>query len=95
METMKTNSEFGTVLSVRERSEGNVNVTYMLFESPFQIDGRHIYSIAVETHSDCGDDTVSVCDVSRNKEEAMKLLDILVNGMVTSCTLYEILEDIL
>lgn len=95
METIKTTSEFGKILAVRERSMSGVYVTYTLFESAFQIDNQHIYSIRLETRSNHGTDTASACDICRDPSEAVRLLDLLADGTVTSCTLYEILEDIL
>ena len=95
MESMKTTPEFGTVLSVRERREGNVKVRYILFESEFRIDGNAVYSITLETHSEYGTSTASACDISRNKTDALNLFRLLADGLVTSCTLRDILEDIL
>lgn len=95
MDNIKTISEFGNLIAVRERSEQGVRVSYFLYESPFTIDDRHIYSITLETYTANGEDSVSACDVSRDKQTAQELLDLLADGMVTSCTLCEILEDIL
>lgn len=95
MENISTFSEFGNLIAVRERSEQGIRVSYYLYESPFTIDDRYIYSITVETNTTDGKDRVSACDVSRDKQTAQQLLDLLSDGMVTSCTLCDILEDIL
>ena len=95
MESIKNASELGTILEIRENSMPDINVTYSLFESVFQIDRQHIYSIRLETRSEHGTETVSACDVCRNRTEAVRLFGLLADGMVTSCTLYDILEDLL
>jgi len=95
MESIKRAAELGTVLTVRENNMSGVYVTYTLFESVFQIDNQHIYSIRLETRSEHGTETVSACDICRNRTEAVRLFDLLTDGMVTSCTLYDILEDLL
>ena len=95
MESIKTTSEFGNILAVRENGMSGVSVTYTLFESDFQIDSRFIYSIRLVTRSEQGTDTVSARDICRERSEAIRLLDLLADGMVTACTLFDILDDIL
>lgn len=95
MESIKTTSEFGNILAVRENGISGVSVTYTLFESDFQIDHRNIYSIRLVTCSEQGTHAVSACDICRERAEALRLLDLLADGMVTSCTLFDILDDIL
>ncbi len=85
----------GRIVATEERTMSDVHVTYTLYSSEFQIDERHIYSVELTTTSTDGTDTVAACDISRDHDNAMKLFMLLVNEVVTSCTLRDVLEDIL
>ena len=95
MESTQTSTEFGREIAVRETHMDGVHITYTLFESVGQIDGMHIYSIRLETRSKYGAEDASAYDVSRNRGNAMQLLEALADGSVTSCTLYDVLEELL
>lgn len=95
MEATVSESKYGKIIICKECSLSGVSVKYTLFESLFQIDGQHIYSVQLETSSEYGRDCTAACDISRNRSEAMNLFRKLADAVVTSCTLYEVLEDLL
>ena len=85
----------GKILETGEYREENLSVTYILSESPAEEDTGTIYSVTVETRSVLGEDCVTAWDISRNRETAARIFQALTEGTVTSCTLYEVLEDLL
>ena len=95
METLQTHHDLGTVLAVRECRETTISVNYTLFEFLHTDNDTALYSIAVTTRSENGEETVSAYDISRNRETAVRLFHLLADHLVTSCTLYEVLEDLL
>ena len=95
MESTQTIIEFGREIAVRVKHMDGVRITYTLFGSAELIDGMRIYSIRLETRSKYGAEDASAYDISRNRGNAMKLLETLADGIVTSCTLYDVLEELL
>ena len=95
METTAASSKYGNILTVRETGMDGVTVKYSLFESLLQIDGRYVYSVQLETCSESGRDCRTAYDISRNRSDALNLFHKLADGAVTSCTLYDVLEDLL
>lgn len=95
METTTEALNYGKILAARECSTDGVTVNYVLFESSDDAGGQHIYSVQLDTRSEYGRELASACDISRNRDSAVKLFHVLADAMVTSCTLYEVLEDLL
>ncbi len=95
MEDILVKPEFGNIINAKNRQENGIEVIYMLFESAVQIDGKYIYSISVDTVTECKTDIATAYDISRNRADAQKIYECLVDGFVTSCTLYDVLEELL
>ncbi len=95
METTIPASKYGNILAVRENGKNGVHVKYCLFESSFRKDGMYVYSIQLETCSEYGTDIAAAYDISRNLHEAHELFSKLADALVTSCTLYDVLEELL
>lgn len=95
MEKTTSVHEFGKAVAVRERRVNDLHVTYTLFESCVSEDGGRIYSVVLDTEANGKTETVRAYDIRRNRSEAEELLRLLSDGIVTSCVLFEILDEIL
>lgn len=95
METNTAASKYGNIFAVRETAADGVTVKYSLFESLLPADGRYVYSVQLETCSAAGRDCAAAYDISRNRSDALNLFHTLAEAAVTSCTLYDVLEDLL
>ena len=95
METKLSAAELGNIIAVREYREGSVKITYTLFESLSRTDGRFIYSVCLETCAENRRDCAEARDISRNRNDASEIFRILADAAVTSCTLYDVLEELL
>lgn len=93
MEQIITTSTPGKILLIRKANISGVSVTYTLFENAEPSSSQFIYSIRLDTVSDHGTESVIACDICRNRSKAEDLFCLLADGTVTSCTLFEILED--
>ena len=95
METKLSAAELGNIIAVREYREGGVEISYTLFESLSRTDGRFIYSVCLETCTENRRDCAEARDISRNRNDASEIFRILADAAVTSCTLYDVLEELL
>ena len=95
METKLSAAELGNIIAVREYREGGVVISYTLFESLSRTDGRFIYSVSLETCTENHRDCAEARDISRNRNDASEIFRILADAAVTSCTLYDVLEELL
>lgn len=95
MENTTSVHEFGKAVAVTERRVNELQVTYTLFEAKASEDGGCIYSVAVDTKINGKTETARAYDIRRNRREAEELLRLLADGVVTSCVLFEILDEIL
>ncbi len=77
-------------LIIREHTESSLRVTYRLCESP-----ASVYSITVDTDTPTSHESVSVEDVTRDRAVADRIFRLLADHLVTSCTVFDVLEDIL
>ena len=68
-------------------------LTYRLEEIPLHRGAS--YAIAVRIESDDRAEDAVVHDVCRNRAEAETLFHAIVKGLVTPCTLMDVLEDLL
>jgi len=97
MNTQANHTPLGTLTAECECTEADISVTYRLYERtvPSDHDPVTVYSVELETRTGTVSETAAAFDISRSAAEARRLFRLLADGMVTSCTLYEILEDIL
>ena len=95
METKISVTELGNIIAVREYREGSVKITYTLFESLSRTDGRFIYSVHLKTCTENYRDCAAARDISRNRTDASEIFRVLADAAVTSCTLYDVLEELL
>ncbi len=95
METKLSVTELGNIIAVREYRESGVEICYKLFESLSRTDGRYIYSVHLETCTENSRDCAAAWDISRNRTDASEIFRILADAAVTSCTLYDVLEELL
>lgn len=73
----------------------SMDTEYILYESKFKTAGRHIYSIEIISHTLNGTESTFTYDITRRKATAKNIFNKIYRGMVTPCTLNDILEDIL
>ncbi len=76
--------------TMRKHPQTDLRVTYRLSES-----APSVYAITVETATSTSCETVSVDDITRNRAEADRIFRLLADHFVTSCTVRDVLEDIL
>ena len=80
-------------IEMRTSEIAGYRLTYRLEEIPLR---RGVsYAIAVRIDTDNGTEDAAVHDVSRNRAEAKALFHVIVKGLVTPCTLADVLEDLL
>ncbi|MBQ3708423.1 MAG: hypothetical protein II889_11025 [Clostridia bacterium] len=80
-------------IAIRDAAAGGYHLTYRLEEIPLRR-GKS-YDIAVRIESVDGAQTSTVHDVSRNRAAAQRLFQAVADGLVTPCTLADVLEDLL
>ena len=85
----------GTVIRAREADAEGFHFSYALYRSDFTADGEHIYSLSVTIQSLWEKENAFACDVTRSRSRALSLFETISRGLVTPCTLYDILEDML
>lgn len=77
-------------VTTREHTAPDLHITYRLSES-----APSVYSITVETDTPNTHEIVSVDDITRNRTEAEHIFRLLAEHLVTTCTVRDVLEDIL
>ena len=95
MEQLPICENRGEMILSRTADLENLHLEYRLYETGFLIDRRHAYSIAVTAVSSDDCDQLCVCDVTRIKRRALSLFRLIADGLVTPCTLTDVLEDLL
>ncbi len=97
MKTQANHPTLGTLTAECECTEAEISVTYRLYERsiPCDLDSITVYSVELETRTGTSAETAAAFDISRDAGEARRLFHLLSDGMVTSCTLYEVLDNIL
>lgn len=91
---MKTDT-LGTTIKTDSSAIGEMRLEYSLCRSQKRICGRYSYSISLREENDGETGTVYAADVSRTRERALELFNLISKGQVTSCTFYELLSEIL
>ncbi len=97
MNTQTIHPTLGTLTAECECTEAEISVIYRLYERsiPCDTDPVTVYSVELETRTGTSAETAAAFDISRNAADAERLFHLLSAGMVTSCTLYDVLENIL
>ncbi len=85
----------GDLVRSREAEAAGYRLTYSLYRSAFSVDGEHIYSLSVRIRDLFSEETAFAYDVSRQRGRALRLFELVSRGLVTPCTLYDVLEDLL
>jgi len=87
----------GTLTAECECTEAEISVIYRLYERsiPCERDSVTVYSVELETRTGDSTETAAAFDISRDASEAKRLFHLLADGMATSGTLYEVLDNIL
>lgn len=93
-EKMKTDT-LGTTIKTDSSTIGEMRLEYRLCRSRKRICGRYSYSIYLNEENDGETGTVYAADVSRTRQRAVELFNLISKGQVTSCTFYEVLSEIL
>lgn len=75
----------------------DIKVRYRLFmrNDSYENEESDMYSIEVVTEADGEQDIAYADSISTDADEARSIFDMLCRGRVTSCTLFDILEDML
>jgi len=81
-------------ISYRSIEEKEIKLNYHLFRSKTKSNGRYIYSVCISSRSD-SNEVNFVYDITRTRSRADEIFKLLHTGVVTPCTLNDILEDIL
>ena len=79
----------------KEIEQGEITVHYTLYKSKIKELNRFVYSIATTTYYKASTESYIACDVTSEEDRAVEIFEIITNSFVTSCTLKDILEDIL
>lgn len=97
MNTHANHPTLGTLTAECECTEAEISVTYRLYERsiPCDCESVTVYSVELETRTGTSAETTAAFDISRDAVEARRLFHLLSDGLVTSCTLYEVLDNIL
>ncbi len=97
MNTQAIHSTLGTLTAECECTEAEISVIYRLYERsiPCDCESVTVYSVELETRTSTSAETAAAFDISRDAGEAKRLFRLLADGLVTSCTLYEVLDNIL
>ncbi len=73
----------------------NLNLKYTLFKRTTQTDGRQIFSIEISISSENGTESAFAHDITSVPSRARDIFEILHSGVVTPCTMNDVLENIL
>ena len=97
MNTQAIHTALGTLTAECECMEADISVIYRLYERTVPCDSGSVtvYSVELETRTGTSAETAAAFDISRNSAEARRIFRLLSDGTVTSCTLYEVLDNIL
>ena len=85
----------GSIIRAREVDADCYHLSYALYRSGFTVNGEHVYSLSVTIQSLRETENAFACDVTRSRSRALSLFETISRGLVTPCTLYDILEDML
>ena len=88
-------SNAGVLLRAWETDAFGFHLAYALYRRKLSVRGEHAYSIAVRISSPGYADSAFACDVTRSRTRAVRLFDAVTRGLVTPCTLFDVLEDLL
>ena len=95
----KRHGSGGVIRTAMKRAAGDIILLYRLTEEaagPGGFPGEAMYSLSV-TKVDCGGTRREVrClpDITRSRAEAERIFDLISRGMVTPCTLDEVVSDL-
>ena len=95
MEPIQTNENRGEIIQFRSADVEDLHLEYRLYESRQTADRRRCYAISAAVLSHGDREEVCVCDVTRTKRRALSLFRLICDGLVTPCTLTDVLEDLL
>ena len=73
----------------------NIRLTYTLFTSTADYDGRKCYSLTVTAETDDEITSSTAHDITRRRKGAIRYFRMITRGLVTPCTLFDVLENIL
>ena len=90
--TPNTNTMEETIETCTAEVE-NIRLTYTLFTSPAEYDGRKCYSLTVTAETNDEITSSTAHDITRRRKDAIHYFRLITRGLVTPCTLFDILED--
>lgn len=80
---------------IKSKEVSGYRIRYYLTKIKIGESGKLIYGIKVEIDDDSGYfDEETVLGLNENKDEVIKIIDILYNGSVTPSTLIYVLDDL-
>ena len=85
----------GSVIRAQKADADRYHLSYTLYRTDFTVGGGHAYSLAVTVESASGRETAFAGDITRKRSRALKLFALISRGLVTPCTLFDVLEDML
>ena len=80
-------------IAIRDAAAAGYRLSYRLEE--ILLRRGKSYDIAVRIESEEGAEAKTIHDVSRDRTEAERLFRAVADGLVTPCTLRDVLEDLL
>lgn len=90
----ETDCHAGVLLIKKEKREiENLKIEYLLYSKTCT--NVTLYSIEIITDSGAECESETAEGITEEYDKAEEIFNVLVNGNVTSCTLYEIIEDML
>ncbi|MCI8472398.1 MAG: hypothetical protein HFE65_04775 [Clostridiales bacterium] len=98
-QALLTHQHHGIIRTTTKRVAGDIILLYHLTEDPLppnQFSHTAKYSLNI-TKVDCGGTRKEEChlpDITRNHAEAEQIFDIISKGMVTPCTVHDVISDL-
>ena len=98
-QALLTHQHHGIIRTTTKRVAGDIILLYHLTEDPLppnQFSHTAKYSLNI-TKVDCGGTRNEEChlpDITRNHAEAEQIFDIISKGMVTPCTVHDVISDL-
>lgn len=74
---------------------GELSLHYSLYECWLSSEKRHAYTLSVTSVLEQDIDTVCAHDISSQRDTAVRIYDLIHHELVTPCTLFDVLEELL
>ncbi|MBE6625768.1 MAG: hypothetical protein E7628_01110 [Ruminococcaceae bacterium] len=83
------------LIKYKKTTVEEIFLEYSLLKSKYILSCNTVYSVRVDATQNGVTEYKLAFDITRKLKTAKQIFDILVNGNVTPCTMFDVLEDIL